>query len=87
MHFLTFEIFPEVLHDPIAVSTLLGGNVRIDRVYKDCLIVICGKTMCADLVELPMHDFYVILGIDWMHSCYASMVYRGKFLRFCFPNE
>ena len=36
LHFLTFEIFPEVLHDPIAVSTLLGGNVRIDRVYKDC---------------------------------------------------
>ena len=32
---LTFEIQPEVLHDPIVVSTPLGVNVRADRVYKD----------------------------------------------------
>ena len=37
---LTFEIFPEVLHDPIVVSTPLGENIRTDRVYKDCLIFV-----------------------------------------------
>ena len=37
---LTFEIFPEVLHDPIVVSTPLGENVRIDIVYKDFPIVV-----------------------------------------------
>ena len=42
---LTFEIFPEVLHDPIEVSTPLGENVRTDRVYKDCPIVVGGRTM------------------------------------------
>ena len=84
---LTFEILPEVLHDPIVVSTPLRENVRIDRVYKDCLIVICGKTMCADLVELPMHDFDVILGMDWLHSCYACMDCRSRVIRFRFPNE
>ena len=31
---LTFEIFPEVLHDPTVVSTPLGENVKIDRVYR-----------------------------------------------------
>ena len=61
---LTFEILPDVLHDPIVVSTPLGYNVRTDRLYKDCPIVVCGKTMCAHLVELPMHDFDVILGMD-----------------------
>ena len=29
---LTFEIFLEVLHDPIVVSTILEENVRTDRV-------------------------------------------------------
>ena len=29
---LTFERLPEVLHDPIVVSTLLGENVRTSRV-------------------------------------------------------
>ena len=60
---LTFEISPEVFHDPIVVITPLGENVRTDRVYKDFPIVVCGKTMCADLVELPMNNFDVILGM------------------------
>ena len=47
---LTFEMLLEVLHDPIVVSTPLGENVWTDRVYKDCPIVVCGTTMCADLV-------------------------------------
>ena len=46
------------------VSTPLGENVRTDRVYKDCPIVVSSKTMCAKLIELPMHDFDIILGMD-----------------------
>ena len=42
---LTFKILLDSLHDPIVVSTPLGENVRTDRVYKDCPIVVCGKTM------------------------------------------
>ncbi|XP_069144510.1 uncharacterized protein [Solanum lycopersicum] len=38
---LTFEILPEVMHDPTLDSTSLGENVRIDWVYKDCLIFVC----------------------------------------------
>ena len=83
----TFELFPGVLHDPLVVSKPLGENVRTDRVYKDCPIVVCGKTMCADLVELPMHDFDVILGMEWLHSCCAYMDCRNRVVRFCFPNE
>ena len=84
---LTFEIQPEVLHDPIVVSTPLGETVRIDRVYKDCPIVVHFKIMCAEFVELPMHDFDTILGIDCLHVCYACMVCHSRFVRFCFPNE
>ena len=43
---LTFEIFHEFLYDTIVVSTPFGENVRTDRVYKDCPIVLCGKTVC-----------------------------------------
>ena len=61
---LTFEILPEVLHDPIVVSTHLGENLRTDRLYKDFPIVVCGKTIFTDLVELPMYDFDVILCME-----------------------
>ena len=43
--------------------------------------------MCADLVELSMHDFDFILGMDWLHSCYACLDCRSRVVRFCFPNE
>ena len=84
---LIIEIFPEVLHDPIVVSKPFGENISTERVYIDCPIVLYGNTMCADLVELPMHDFDVILGMDWLHSCYACMDCRSRVIRFRFPNE
>ena len=43
--------------------------------------------MCADLVELPMQDFDIILGMDWISSCYACMDFHSSVVRFCFPNE
>ena len=83
---LTFEILPEVLHDLIVVSTPLGENVRTDRVYKDCPIVVSGKTMCSNFVELPMHDFDVILGMDCLHCCYACLDCRNRVVIFRFSN-
>ena len=59
--FFITRLLPKVLHDPIVVGTPLGENIRTDKVYKDCPIVVGGKTMCADLVELPMNDFDVML--------------------------
>ena len=61
---LTFEILHEVLDYAIVDSTPLTDNLRTDRVYKDRPIVVCGKTICADFFELPMHEFYVIPFMD-----------------------
>ena len=69
------------------VSTPLGENVRTDRVYKDFPKVVSGKTMCAYLIELPMHNFDVILGMDCLHSCFACMDCHSRVVRFRFPNE
>ena len=34
-----------------------------------------------------MVDFNVILAMDWLHSCYASVDCRTRIVRFQFPNE
>ena len=41
----------------------------------------------VDLVELDMLDFYVILGMDWLHSCFESIDYTTRVVRLNFPNE
>ena len=57
----TFELFPGVLHDPLVVSKPLGENVRTNRVYKDCAIVLCGKTMCADWLSYKCMNLILLL--------------------------
>ena len=34
-----------------------------------------------------MHDFDIILGMDWLHSHYAFLDSRSRVVRFCIPNE
>ncbi|XP_069152797.1 uncharacterized protein [Solanum lycopersicum] len=73
--------------NPIVVSMPLGENVRTDRVYKNFPIVVSGKTMCENLIELPMHDFDIILGMDYLHIYYSCLDCHSREVRFRFPNE
>ena len=34
-----------------------------------------------------MHDFDVIIGMDWLQRCYTCMDCRSRVVRFHFPNE
>ena len=43
--------------------------------------------MCVHLVELPMHDFDVILDMDCLRNYYAYIDCRNGVVRFRFPNE
>ncbi|KAG5575756.1 hypothetical protein H5410_055890 [Solanum commersonii] len=56
-------------------------------VYRDCPIFINHKSTMADLIELDMVNFDVILGMDWLHACYASVDCRTRVAKFQFPNE
>ncbi|XP_070013923.1 uncharacterized protein [Nicotiana sylvestris] len=41
----------------------------------------------ADLIELGMVDFNVIMGMDWLYSCFAKLDCRTRTMRLEFPNE
>ena len=61
--------------------------MRADRVHKNCPIVVCGKTMCTDLVELTMNDFDIIPGMDLIHKCDAIMDCHSRVVSFHFHSE
>ncbi|CAN4096861.1 unnamed protein product [Withania somnifera] len=50
-------------------------------------VMICSRYTLADLIELEMVEFDVIMGMDWLASCYATMDCRTKRVCFHFPNE
>ncbi|KAH0784113.1 hypothetical protein KY290_003711 [Solanum tuberosum] len=81
-----FEVLPERLCEPFCVSTPVGDSILAERVYRDPVSINHKSTM-ADLVELDMVDFDVILGMDWLHASYASIDCRTRVVKFQFPSE
>lgn len=84
---VNFGFGPEAIPEPFLVSTPVGESITAKRVYKNCVVTILCRDTLVDLVELNMVDFDVILGMDWLHSCYASMDCRTRKVTFRYPNE
>ncbi|XP_070003197.1 uncharacterized protein [Nicotiana sylvestris] len=68
----------EQLSEPFLVSTPVGELVKVTRVYRGCIVSVQGRNTKADLIELEMVDFDVIMGMDWLSSCYAMLYCHAK---------
>ena len=70
---MNFDIDHEQLSEPFSVSTPVGESIVAEKVYHDYPFSVNHKSIMADLVELDMVDFDVILCMDCLHVCYASV--------------
>lgn len=68
------------------VSTIVGDFVLVKRFYKGCPVSLRNRVTLVELVELDMLDFDLILGVDWLHSCFAFIICRTWVIKFPFPN-
>ena len=82
-----FDVLLDILHEPFLVSTLVGESVVAKRVYQNCPISLPNRVSYVDIIELDMLDFNIILGMDWLHACFASIDCSTRVVRFNFPNE
>ncbi|KAJ9180916.1 hypothetical protein P3X46_009103, partial [Hevea brasiliensis] len=60
----------------ILVTNPLGHSVVVNKVYRGCPLRIQGYEFLADLIELPFHEFNMILGMDWL-SLARRMMRKG----------
>ena len=51
---------------PLSVATPLSDSLNSDVFLPNCLVLIKGRELLADLVLLDVMDFDVILGMDWL---------------------
>ncbi|XP_070009969.1 uncharacterized protein [Nicotiana sylvestris] len=84
---MKFGIEPDQLHEPFSVSTLVGESIVTARVYRGCVVTVRGRDTMVDLIELGMVDFYVIMGMDWLYSCFFKLDCWTRTMRLEFPNE
>ncbi|XP_070010659.1 uncharacterized protein [Nicotiana sylvestris] len=83
----SFGVEPEQLHEPFSVPTPVGDSITATRVYRNCVVMVCGRATTADLIVLEIVDFDVIMGMDWLYSCFAKLDCRTRVMRLEFPNE
>ena len=68
-----------IMENPLAISTPLGEIVEVNYMYRSCEIMIGDIRLYDDLIELPILEFDVILGMEWLSANYATMdCYRKK---------
>ena len=60
------------------VTSPMGQSVKVNRVYKNCPIVIHDKEFSTDLIALPFSEFDLILGMDWLSKHRAIIDYDKK---------
>ncbi|XP_075095260.1 uncharacterized protein LOC142173546 [Nicotiana tabacum] len=82
-----FGIEPEKLCEPFEVSTPVGESVIAKHIYRGCRVKVYHLLTVADLMKLEMVDFDVIVVMDWLESCYATVGCRTKIVSFEFPRE
>ena len=51
----------------------MGDSIHAKRVYRGCSILLPNRVILVDLVKLDMLDFHIILGTDYLHSCFVSI--------------
>ena len=70
---IRFDVLQDVLIDDFSASKPISEFIVAMRVYRNCLISLYRRFAHVDLVYFSMLDLNVILGIDYLHSCYASI--------------
>ena len=60
------------------VTSPLGQIVNVNRVYKNCPIVIHDREFSTDLIAPPFLEFDLILGMDWLSKHRALIDYDKK---------
>ncbi|XP_073317296.1 uncharacterized protein [Primulina huaijiensis] len=78
---------PEKLNELFRIATPTSRAIETDEIYWDCIISIGEQTFSADLIQLIMVDFDIILGMDWLARNSAIVDCKGKRVKLRTPDQ
>ncbi|KAL8114698.1 hypothetical protein AgCh_021533 [Apium graveolens] len=71
-------VAPSLLYLHTSIATPMGNSVIISDLYRECLIVVRDRNCKLNLLPMEMHDFDIILGMDWLSEHRATIDCQGK---------
>ncbi|XP_073025203.1 uncharacterized protein [Primulina eburnea] len=78
---------PEILVEPFRVATPTSKTIETHRVHRQCKICINEHLFQAELIQLNMVEFDIILGMDWLARNNAMVDCKGKSVRLRTPSQ
>ncbi|XP_075504405.1 uncharacterized protein LOC142541836 [Primulina tabacum] len=78
---------PEKLNEPFRIATPTSRAIETHEIDRDCKISISTQTFSAELIQLIMVDFDIILGMDWLAKNNAMVDCKGKKIKLITPNQ
>ncbi|XP_074336813.1 uncharacterized protein LOC141673986 [Apium graveolens] len=71
-------VAPSLLYPHMSIATPMGNSFIISNIYPECLIVVEDRNYKVNLLSMEMHDFDIILGMDWLSEHRATIDCQGK---------
>ena len=71
----------------LTVTTPVGKQVICRTYYPNCSATLREINLLANLIILDMHDFDVILGMNWLKTYHATIGYFSKTITFKLKGE
>ncbi|XP_074355980.1 uncharacterized protein LOC141695648 [Apium graveolens] len=71
-------VAPSLLYPHKSISTSMGNSVVISDMYRECPIAVGDRSCKVNLLPMEMHDFDIILGMDWLSEHRATIDCQGK---------
>ncbi|XP_074368614.1 uncharacterized protein LOC141708745 [Apium graveolens] len=72
------DVAPSLLYPHMSISTPMGTSVVISDMYRECPIAVGDRNYKVNLLPMEMHDFDVILGMDWLSEHRTTIDCQGK---------
>ncbi|XP_073317209.1 uncharacterized protein [Primulina huaijiensis] len=77
----------ELLVEPFRIATPTSKTIETHKIHRNCIVYINEHTFNAELIQVNMVEFDVILGMDWLSKSHAIVDCRRKIIKLRTPRQ
>ncbi|XP_075507418.1 uncharacterized protein LOC142544243 [Primulina tabacum] len=80
-------LIPEILVEPFRIATPTSKTIETHKIHRNCIVYINTHTFNAELIQVNMVEFDVILGMDWLSESHAIVDCQRKIIKLRTPSQ
>ncbi|XP_073061844.1 uncharacterized protein [Primulina eburnea] len=77
----------EILVEPFRIASPTSKTIETHKIHRNCIVYINEHTFNAELIQVNMVEFDIILGMDWLSKSHAIVDCRRKIIKLRTPSQ